>query len=67
MNEPTNYGTSLSTNHYCRNTGDLVCPLTGADSALDNPPFKTNAVYLFGNVSVGINFLLKLLILELFR
>ncbi len=44
MNEPSNFGTQGS------RLDDLVCPTSGPDSALDSPPFQTQAVYLFGGV-----------------
>ena len=33
-----------------KTSSPLICPINGPDSALDNPPFQTRAVYLFGGV-----------------
>ncbi|KAK6746809.1 hypothetical protein RB195_000206 [Necator americanus] len=48
MNEPSNFDTdtySEGERSVDDVTAHLSCPITGPDSALDNPPYKTYAVY----------------------
>jgi hypothetical protein len=53
MNEPASFGTNDNDPWYFHNDDhpnivSLKCPVTGKDSALDNPPYKTWAAYKVG-------------------
>ncbi|CAJ0601551.1 unnamed protein product, partial [Cylicocyclus nassatus] len=49
MNEPSNFDTDTYQNSYLRFDDapkpHLSCPISGPDAELDNPPYKTYAVY----------------------
>uniref|UniRef100_A0A7E4VGI2 Maltase n=1 Tax=Panagrellus redivivus TaxID=6233 RepID=A0A7E4VGI2_PANRE len=57
MNEPSNFGTNQDPPWYYGSSDHpndlpLKCPTSGADSALDIPPYKTKGVYIYGDGNV---------------
>uniref|UniRef100_A0A914ZM23 P-type domain-containing protein n=1 Tax=Parascaris univalens TaxID=6257 RepID=A0A914ZM23_PARUN len=48
MNEPSSFGTNEQQPSY-NDVTPLSCPLSGAFSSYDNPPFKTANAYYYGN------------------
>jgi hypothetical protein len=56
MNEPSNFGTAANRDSTGqKDISPLVCPVKGADNALDNPPFQTQAVYRYGDVRFQVS------------
>jgi alpha-glucosidase (family GH31 glycosyl hydrolase) len=49
MNEPSNFGTTSKALNGKDNVPALKCPMSGADSYYDNPPYETQAAMYYGN------------------